>query len=216
MIPAEITVKTKSILMVALSPLGAFSAGVIVILVARGWPTDNAAAWVQAVGSIAAIVAALWISQIQRRHESLVREVVDTAHERLRRIGTAREELALSSGVFFLMAEFDFLLERIETFIQADFKIEQGRWEVNFRELLSQIRYDVADTDEQRAFLRFELRQGVLDMMGFLEAPRTFKWYDAFVISFRGARKEAYKLFERCNADLEAKKLALSELERHG
>jgi hypothetical protein len=214
MIPTEITIKTRSILMIALSPLGAFAAGVAVMLVAKGWSTDSSAAWVQAVGSIAAIVAALWISQIQRRHDSFIREKTDAADQRLRHIEAARRELALSSDVFFLMAEFDFLLERIESFIQANFKIELGRWDGNLRELLSLIRYDVADTNEQRAFLRFELRQSILDLMGFLEAPRTLKWNDAFVISFRGARTEAHKLFERCNAELEARKVALSELER--
>jgi len=62
MFPEAISFKTNTLLKVILSPLGAFFIGVVVTLVLRNWPSEGAAAWVQAVGSILAIFAAFMVA----------------------------------------------------------------------------------------------------------------------------------------------------------
>jgi len=62
MFPTEIRFKTNTLLKVMLSPPGAFFLGGVTVLIFRNWPSDNAAAWVQAVGSIGAILGAFMIA----------------------------------------------------------------------------------------------------------------------------------------------------------
>lgn len=67
MLPEKICLKTNVLLEIALSPPGAFFIGGITVLLFRQWPTDNAAAWVQAVGSIGAIVGAFLVANRTQR-----------------------------------------------------------------------------------------------------------------------------------------------------
>jgi len=62
MFPEEIRFKTNTLLKIAVSPIGAFLIGGAVVLLFRQWPADNAAAWVQAVGSIGAIIGAFLVA----------------------------------------------------------------------------------------------------------------------------------------------------------
>ncbi|WP_308908491.1 hypothetical protein [Pseudomonas canadensis] len=67
MFPSEVSFKTKNLYKIAVSPPGAFVVGVAVTSIARAWPSEGAAAWVQAIGSIAAIVGAFMVAQ--RTHQ---------------------------------------------------------------------------------------------------------------------------------------------------
>ncbi|WP_158619160.1 hypothetical protein [Pseudomonas sp. KBW05] len=62
MLPEEISFKTRTLLKIAVSAPGAFVIGGATALMFRQWPTDNAAAWVQAVGSIGAIIGAFMVA----------------------------------------------------------------------------------------------------------------------------------------------------------
>lgn len=69
MLPEKICFRTNVLLKIALSPPGAFFIGGIAVLLFRQWPTDNAAAWVQAFGSISAIVAAFMVANNAHRRQ---------------------------------------------------------------------------------------------------------------------------------------------------
>lgn len=75
MLPEKICFRTNVLLEIALSPPGAFFIGGMTVLLFRQWPTDNAAAWVQAVGSIGAIIGAFLVAN--RTHRLMQREARD-------------------------------------------------------------------------------------------------------------------------------------------
>lgn|GEM_PF-4741344 len=75
MLPEKICLRTNVLLKIALSPPGAFFIGGITVLLFRKWPTDNAAAWVQAVGSIGAIIGAFLVAN--RTHRLMQQEARD-------------------------------------------------------------------------------------------------------------------------------------------
>ena len=87
--------------------LALFSAGLVVgwlllpmpLWTCGAYASDAAPAWVQAVGSVAAIVAAIYIAERQRRHER--RDEFDAMTKRLsvakRRIGGSLSTLATSA-----------------------------------------------------------------------------------------------------------------------
>lgn len=67
MLPEEIRFKTNTLLKAALSPPGALFIVVAIVLMFQRWTFDNAAAWVQAIGSIGAIIGAFMVAT--RTHE---------------------------------------------------------------------------------------------------------------------------------------------------
>lgn len=74
MFPEEIRFKTNTLLKAALSPPGALFIFAAIFLMFQRWTFDNAAAWVQAIGSIGAILAAGAVPAWQRRLEARRKE----------------------------------------------------------------------------------------------------------------------------------------------
>lgn len=72
----EIKFNTSSVYKIVLSPPGALCLGVAITLLLTGWSNESAAAWVQALGGIAAVGAAFYIGNKQAR---------DAAHARRQR-----------------------------------------------------------------------------------------------------------------------------------
>jgi len=91
MLPDEIRFKTNTLLRIALSPAGAFILGGVVVLLVRKWPTDNAAAWVQAIGSIGAILGAFMIASRTHRLERVAAREND--------LGVEIKAVVLAEGV---------------------------------------------------------------------------------------------------------------------
>lgn len=117
----EIKFNTNSVYKIALSPPGALSLGAAVTLLLTGWSSESAAAWVQALGGIAAVGAAFYIGNKQAR---------DTARARLQRdevifrlvCGIAKRATEVSHVLF---VNFDSLHEsdvakRVEVLTEAE------------------------------------------------------------------------------------------------
>ena len=62
MFPDLVSFKISTVYKAAVSPPGALLIGAAAVLVFRQWPTDTAAAWVQAIGSIGAILGAFAVA----------------------------------------------------------------------------------------------------------------------------------------------------------
>ena len=95
----EIKFNTSTVCKVLLSPPGALCLGVVITLVLTGWSRESAAAWVQALGGIAAVGSAFYIGNRQARDTARARQQRDEVIFRLV-CGIARRASEVSHVLF--------------------------------------------------------------------------------------------------------------------
>ena len=118
---AEIRFNTNTLYKIILSPPGSLFLGVSITLLLEGWSSESAAAWVQALGGIAAVGAAFYIGNKQARDMARARRQRDEVIFRLV-CGIAKRAAEVSHVLF---VNFDSLHEsdtakRIEVLTEAE------------------------------------------------------------------------------------------------
>lgn len=118
---AEIKINTSTWYKIILSPPGSLCIGVVITLLLKGWSSESAAAWVQAIGGIAAVGAAFYIGNKQARDTARARRQRDEVIFRLV-CGIAKRAAEVSHVLF---VNFDSLHEsdtakRVEVLTEAE------------------------------------------------------------------------------------------------
>ncbi|GGK15052.1 hypothetical protein GCM10009103_07670 [Pseudomonas koreensis] len=118
---AEIKINTSTLYKIILSPPGSLCLGVVITLLLKGWSSESAAAWVQAIGGIAAVGAAFYIGNKQARDTARARRQRDEVIFRLV-CGIAKRAAEVSHVLF---VNFDSLHEsdtakRVEVLTEAE------------------------------------------------------------------------------------------------
>ncbi|MTZ15077.1 hypothetical protein GNE00_15095 [Pseudomonas sp. JL972] len=160
------------------------AAWMIMLAVQNG---EAGAAWVQAIGSVAAILAAWWLAngQAQREREHARREEARLRIER--KYQRLASDAAECSRVFYLASEFSFLLMRIST-AKSELQLRPvQRWSVPMHDLLGRLSY-TAGLAHAQSVMVFELRQELLKLMDTFQLDGTENWLIRFVCDFENVR----------------------------
>ena len=210
----EIRIKCTTVWKVIVSPPGALCVGAMVTLLFRGWPTESAAAWVQAVGSIGAIGAAWWLSDRQRKHDAYVRwknSVIELNNAELVRL---KAEVAAWAKAFYLIQEFLVSLNRFDDARKHEVVINIGRGDKSAQDALSRLSSLDGDINEDRIEVVFLFRQQIFDLLHVLESPRNDNWFIYYDHMLPQIKAAAEQLSCRANAAYALAQDALNVRER--
>jgi dsDNA-binding SOS-regulon protein len=186
MFPDEIRIKTRTLLLIALSPPGAFLLGALVVLIFRNWPTESAAAWVQAVGSVLAIIVAVAVARNQS--QQMLRAAKEAERELLDKLLVVAKFVMEVSNNAYMCLEDDagdtHLISRFEASLQ----------ECNY--LLREIQFDEVPRAEA-AIGWLELRAAARDVLHYVQVIQSGKLTATALFDFQLAAAKTTEAFER-------------------
>lgn len=172
----------------------------IYLLICLPWSSANAPAWVQALGSVGAILIAWFIGQQQLERE---RQRTQDERRRIRlerRHAIAQARRAEAARVFYLANEFDFLNMRIEAARKDGEDLNTERWLYALQDLLSRLDYERSDGSKMT--LVFELRQELLKLIDIFMVKRKDSWLLEFCNVFGNVCDRVRGIEVQANIDL--------------